>query len=133
MGDIDGINVWNELQKDTDNNITTILHNIDDKFETYAVTQGHYKLIKGSTYKTNWDNWYGHSGRNFTYVISKVLTSTVARSLNLNLSTDQIKSLRLQASVNCTKTCVQCCNPLVKSCLFDIRNDPCENYDLSKR
>lgn len=60
--DIDGINVWKALSTDIPSDRLEILHNIDDIYGNAAVTKGDWKVVKGTNYRGQWDNWYGPAG-----------------------------------------------------------------------
>nr|CAD7428336.1 unnamed protein product [Timema monikensis] len=47
LGDIDGLNAWESLSKDSPSNRTQVLHNIDDVYGNAALTVDDWKIVKG--------------------------------------------------------------------------------------
>ncbi|XP_047110645.1 arylsulfatase B-like [Schistocerca piceifrons] len=144
LGDIDGINVWESLSDDTPSNRTQVLHNIDDIYGNAALTDGDWKLVKGTTYDGAWDGWYGPSGREnapAAYDVGQVLGSKAGRVLYRGgyLTTrTEVLTVRTSALVTCnpsgsTSNVTINCKPLEAPCLFNIQSDPCEKRNLADR
>ncbi|XP_021919137.1 arylsulfatase B-like isoform X3 [Zootermopsis nevadensis] len=142
LGEIDGINAWRALSEDLPSNRTSVLHNIDDIYGNAALTMGDWKIVKGSTYSGAWDGWYGPSGRgeSLVYEPYQVMTSQAGRALaraGTTLTPSIIQTLRNQAEVICDSASLYThagrngCKPLTAPCLFNIRNDPCEQTNLA--
>ncbi|XP_011505473.1 PREDICTED: arylsulfatase I [Ceratosolen solmsi marchali] len=136
---IDGLDVWNALKKNTQSPRKIILHNIDNIKNISAITVGDWKLIKGSSYNGKWDQWYGPSGRDYDYDLNSIInTCPVAKALNklgLKLNSKKILVLRSMATINCDLEMVSKspCNPMNSSCLINIRQDPCEKQNLASK
>ncbi|XP_050300182.1 arylsulfatase B isoform X2 [Anthonomus grandis grandis] len=131
---LDGISIWEALSKDETSPRTEILHNIDDIDNNAALMIDNWKLVKGTTYDGNWDNWYGPSGREYDYNISLVENSPAGAAFRrLKKLPDEIniKNLRNKATVSCDNDAKVDCFPLKSPCLFDILNDPCEYRNLA--
>nr|CAD7453683.1 unnamed protein product [Timema tahoe] len=144
LGDIDGLNAWEALSKDSPSNRTQVLHNIDDEYGNAALTVDDWKIVKGTSYQGYWDSWYGPSGRensSQSYDIDQVLGSMTGKaltSLQRAATLAQILTLRTQAEVRCDPEVSdtispphQPCKPLEASCLFNIKIDPCEKRNLA--
>lgn len=140
---LDGISIWNELSTDKISLRKDILHNIDDIWGSAALTMGDWKIIKGSHYNGIWDGWYGPSGNRTEKAyhideISKSLAGKSLKSLNMLPTKNEILKLRENANIDCTNPKNYLlkgtfCEPLISPCLFNIRDDPCENYNLATR
>nr|CAD7439237.1 unnamed protein product [Timema bartmani] len=131
LGDIDGLNTWEALSKDSPSNRTQVLHNIDDEYGNAALTVDDWKIVKGTSYQGYWDSWYGPSGRensSQSYDIDQVLGSMTGKaltSLQRAATPAQILTLRTQAEVRCDPEVLdtispphQPCKPLEASCFY---------------
>jgi hypothetical protein len=99
-------------------------------------------MITGTTYSGTWDGWYGPSGRGDSAVYEpyQVMTSQAGRALarvGTTLTPAILQALRNEAEVICnsvslyTRAGRAACKPLIAPCLFNIRNDPCEQTNLA--
>lgn len=138
LGEIDGVDAWKALSEDLPSNRTSVLHNIDDIYGNAALTLGDWKILKGTTYRGVWDGWYGPSGRaeEYMYDIYKVISSETGRALarmGRSLTSAAVQTLRSQAEVTCmySRSSRTECNLLQAPCLFNVRNDPCEENNLA--
>lgn len=144
LGDIDGINAWEALSENLPSNRTSVLHNIDDIYGNAALTMGDWKIVKGTTYGGTWDGWYGPSGRGDSqeqrYDLYQVMASPAGRAVaraGTALTPTTIQALRNEAEVICdsvslyTQAARAECKPLIAPCLFNIKNDPCEQNNLA--
>ncbi|XP_055695304.1 arylsulfatase B [Lutzomyia longipalpis] len=139
--DLDGKNLWKQLSEDEESTRTHILHNIDDIWGSAALTIGDWKVIKGTNYNGQWDNWYGPSGDREpeNYNISLLLSSPAGKAMqkmNLLPKDDEIQKLRQQANIECKKDLKNprsVCRPLEAPCLFNIREDPCELANVAEK
>lgn len=134
--DIDGIDLWTALTRDTDSPRTIVLHNIDDILGVSGISIGDWKLVQGTTYNGQWDGWYGPSGREWVYDVGGVIGSTSGRavvSVGLSLSAEIVRKLRDEATVKCHRRndTLPHCKPLEAPCLFNVRWDPCEYNNLA--
>ncbi|KAK2584631.1 hypothetical protein KPH14_006980 [Odynerus spinipes] len=135
---IDGVDLWNALNEDTESPRSTILHNIDDDFGVSAITVGDWKVIQGSTYDGAWDGWYGPSGREWVYDVGAVIGSLAGRamaSVGLALKPEKVHELRDSVLINCPpkNDTLPACKPLVAPCLFNVQQDPCEDNNLANK
>ena len=79
--------MWDALSNNTQSERTEILHNIDDIWGSAALTINSWKVLKGTNYKGQWDDWYGPSGdRNInTYNLTAIHRCEAGLALtNLN-------------------------------------------------
>uniref|UniRef100_A0A1A9WWP8 Sulfatase N-terminal domain-containing protein n=1 Tax=Glossina brevipalpis TaxID=37001 RepID=A0A1A9WWP8_9MUSC len=138
---IDGISVWHALSEDEPSPRTTVLHNIDDIWGSSALTVGDWKIVKGTNYQGAWDGWYGPAGdrdpKMYDYKAVRLsLTGRALEAINMLPTTADIIRLRSQSSIDCNvrmpylKDGIKC-NPLQEPCLYNIKDDPCENYNLA--
>lgn len=81
---LDGISVWQALSTDTPSDRKEILHNIDDIYGSAAVTRGDWKVVKGTNYRGQWDNWYGPAGSRDPrdYDINAILNCAAGKAIN---------------------------------------------------
>lgn len=81
--EIDGRNIWPALSLDIPSERTHILHNIDDIWDSAALTIDDWKVIKGTNYGGQWDFWYGPAGnRNpSSYSLNDLLQSPAGKAL----------------------------------------------------
>jgi hypothetical protein len=101
-------------------------------------------VAAGTTYGGAWDGWYGPSGRGDSegqrYDLYQVMASpaghAVART-GTALTPAAIQTLRNEAEVVCdsvssyTQASRAECKPLIAPCLFNIKNDPCEQNNMA--
>ncbi|EDS35430.1 arylsulfatase b [Culex quinquefasciatus] len=135
---LDGINVWKSLLNGNSTERREILHNIDDIWGSAALTVNNWKILKGTNYKGQWDNWYGPPGDRDpeAYNITAVQhcpTGKALSEMNLLPTEATIRNLRLNATVHCSKEVRATCNPLEQPCLYDVLQDPCELDNLAER
>lgn len=83
LQNIDGIDMWEVLTENTPTIRSEILHNIDDIWGSASLMIDKWKLVAGTNYNGQWDNWYGPEGdRNVTsYPINDLLICKTARVL----------------------------------------------------
>ncbi|XP_058835002.1 arylsulfatase B [Topomyia yanbarensis] len=135
---LDGISCWQQLQ---DGNLTDrreILHNIDDIWGSAALTVNNWKVLKGTNYNGQWDNWYGPAGDREakSYNLTSIKSCPTGKALNkmkILPTDDVILQLRSEASVQCIGMRKTNCNPLKAPCLFDIVRDPCELDNMAEK
>ena len=138
LDNVDGMDMWSALVEDTESPRNIILHNIDQRRLISALRVGDYKLIRGTSYNGAWDGWHGPSGRDDDlphYDIANVRGSPAGKAIasaGVPLPDDKtIASLRAEADVTCTKPdTVSTCDPTWQVCLFNIKQDPCEQNNL---
>jgi len=101
-------------------------------------------MTAGTTYGGMWDGWYGPSGRgdtagqkyNMYEVVSSLAGHAVSR-VGTPLTPAIIQTLRNEAEVICDSLSAYApverseCKPLIAPCLFNIKNDPCEQHNLA--
>lgn len=154
LGEIDGKDMWKTISEDVKSPRTELLYNIDDVYNYGAIREGDWKYIYGSVNKGKFDDWYGASDEEYDYNVDEVLTSKTANTLTAFNTFQQIKEkyhlqnntillnksklleLRSSATVTCKEIHhnddVTKCNPLESPCLFNLKDDPCERFNLAK-
>ncbi|XP_030369146.1 arylsulfatase I-like isoform X2 [Scaptodrosophila lebanonensis] len=138
---LDGQSIWQALSNDEPSPRKSVLHNIDDIWGSAALTVGEWKLMRGTNYKGAWDGWYGPAGerspKHYDWQhVAKSQAGKALKAIKMFPSQAEQQRLRAGATVNCNlnKTYVQQgteCKPLLAPCLFNVRDDPCEYYNLA--
>uniref|UniRef100_A0AAG5DQU2 Sulfatase N-terminal domain-containing protein n=1 Tax=Anopheles atroparvus TaxID=41427 RepID=A0AAG5DQU2_ANOAO len=134
--DIDGIDQWEALAYGTGNPRQRLMNNLDEIFGYTSYMENGLKYVNGTTQDGINDQWYGQTDEldqlpgNEQY-LANVMSSAIARASQLDEKV--VWYLRQHAQINCgNEISSKECNPLVKPCLFDIINDPCEMHDISE-
>ncbi|XP_049292803.1 arylsulfatase B-like isoform X1 [Anopheles funestus] len=133
--DIDGIDQWEALAYGTGNPRQKLMNNLDEIFGYTSYVENGFKYINGTTQDGLNDEWYGETDPldklpGDDQYLSAVMSTGIARAGKLDEKL--ISYLRRHAKVNCGNAISnKPCNPLIKPCLFDIINDPCEMHDLA--
>ena len=136
LENIDGLDQWEALSRNSSPPRNLMLHNIDDRRLISALRVGDWKLLKGTSYDGAWDGWYGPAGREEgTYSLAMVRQSQAARVLErrgLPLPEDEVMlRLRQEADVSCRyNASTNPCDPRQEVCLFKLTEDPCEQNNL---
>ncbi|XP_011291436.1 arylsulfatase B [Musca domestica] len=140
---LDGISIWVALSNDDVSPRKAILHNIDDIWGSSALTRSDWKVIAGTHYNGAWDGWYGPAGdRNArSYNYKAVRSSLAGRSLatiDMLPTIADISRMRIEANIDCSARMPYLkegtvCKPLEKPCLFNVKDDPCEKYNLAHK
>jgi len=146
LGNIDGLSLWEALIYDTASPRYELLHNIDDEKPLAALRYGDYKVIIGKDSKSG---WYGDPGRNKSSITDEEKhctvtqeswdeseTFTILNSMGLITRDDIITGARLKsAEILCGPVpddAADGCHPDQAPCLFNIKEDPCEYYNLAE-
>lgn len=94
-------------------------------------------VFTGTTHEGAWDGWYGPSGRNGSYNLDAIRSSPAARALHkigkpLGNNQELLK-LRSQGTVECPPRPEDAtdCNIEASICLFNIKQDPCEQNNVA--
>ena len=111
---------------------------------SYYINLFPLSMTAGTTYGGVWDGWYGPSGRGDTvgqkydmYEVTSSLAGRAVSRVGTPLTPAIIQTLRNEAEVICDSLSVYAhvegseCKPLIAPCLFNIRNDPCEQHNLA--
>ncbi|XP_046811287.1 arylsulfatase B [Lucilia cuprina] len=140
---LDGLSIWQALSNDETSPRRSTLHNIDDIWGSSALTEGDWKVVKGTNYKGAWDGWYGPAGnrdaRSYDYkAVRSCYAGRALATLNMLPTPADITRMRSESNIDCTARRPYLkqgtvCKPLVKPCLFNIRDDPCEIYNLAQK
>ena len=137
---LDGISIWQALSNDQISPRKSILHNIDDIWGSSALTSGDWKLVKGTNYNGAWDTWYGPAGDRNTSAydykaISSCNTGRALQAINMLPTIADITRMLSESNIDCKSNLKAdtVCNPLIQPCLFNIKADPCEKYNLATK
>ena len=129
--------MWESLMEDTPSPRDVLVHNIDDIWQTGSITVGEWKVIKGaSPYQGKWDEWYGPSGRDYRYDINKVFQSSAGKAfkkLNIKPTLKEIELIRRNSTISCPRPeQIINCDSVNEPCLYNVKEDPCEFYNLAE-
>ena len=140
---LDGISIWQALSNDEISPRKSILHNIDDIWGSSALAKGDWKVVKGTNYKGAWDGWYGPAGdrdaRSYDYkAIRNCYSGRALQAINMLPTTADITRMRSESNIDCSARMANLkqgtdCKPLIQPCLFNVRDDPCEKYNLAQK
>ncbi|KAH9417439.1 hypothetical protein DERP_007437 [Dermatophagoides pteronyssinus] len=142
LGDIDGLDQWNQLKNPNDSGDQNdnykirnhLLLNIDRTNHFFAVRYRNYKLKNGTQLVGHFDNWYEAPGQQTESPpegIEYNQTTTFKILKELNLTTKPITY-----QVDCRKEqnpFIECKTKTNEFCLYDIDQDPCELTNLAKK
>lgn len=133
--------MWPALTANIPSERNEILHNIDDIWGSASLTVGQWKLLKGTNYKGFWDRWFGPAGDRLSssYDVNLVMQCESGKALTrlkMMPEINEIRSLRVLANVDCdannsNRTEPIVCKPLEQPCLFNVYDDPCEQFNLA--
>ncbi|EDW31316.1 GL11077 [Drosophila persimilis] len=139
---LDGMSIWQTLVHAYPSPRKTVLHNIDDIWGSAALTVGDWKMIQGTNYNGRWDGWYGPGGERdpHLYDWNLVLKSSSGKAMTglkmLPSRADQ-QRLRETATVTCQGQSTQGTSCVATAfsapCLFHVRDDPCEQFNLAEQ
>lgn len=136
LGDIDGMDMWDILNSGGTSSRSEILHNIDDVRNVSALRVCDYKIVLGRTYDGEYDQWFGPPAQ-----IQRSKSKHQHRKSELisyldkfhQLKESEYHSLIKQATVECGPVPANAslsCN-YTNPCLYNIREDPCEYYNIA--
>lgn len=134
---IDGVSLWKTLTEGTPSPRKGVLHNIDEILGISSLMEGPYKFLKGESYEGKWSGWFGPSGRDYKYNLTTLKVSKtykILKSIGKIPDDSTVKNIRKKATISCTSnsTNFSDCKPGKKSCLFNIKLDPCEKYNIAE-
>ncbi|KMY93299.1 arylsulfatase B [Drosophila simulans] len=139
---IDGQSIWRALVQDKASPRLNVLHNIDDIWGSAAISVGDWKLVKGTNYRGSWDGWYGPAGerdpRLYDWqLVGRSRAGKALEGLKMLPSRADQQRIRAAATVSCPGQSSQGTSCVATAfsapCLFHIRDDPCEQYNLAKQ
>ncbi|XP_011269374.2 arylsulfatase B [Camponotus floridanus] len=133
---LDGFDQWSAIKSAEDSKRKSILINIDERGNSSAALIGHYKLV---TDTSEYQKYYNYSGNNALYpkynainILASPVASAIASISTSMLNANKIMQLRKEATIVC-KNFMDFSNCTNRSCLFDVKEDPCETTDLSAK
>lgn len=145
LGDIDGLDMWNSLLKDSASPRLEVLHNIDPIWNVSALRYGDFKYVQGSYANGRFDNWYrpaglthpstGESSVRDNFVDKNGIFGTECAASEIFLALGRSLPVRRheEVQVSCGKTNGTVCKPLLEPCLFHIDSDPCEIDNVANK
>uniref|UniRef100_V5ID93 Putative arylsulfatase j-like protein n=2 Tax=Ixodes ricinus TaxID=34613 RepID=V5ID93_IXORI len=145
LGDIDGVDMWDSLLKDSASPRLEVLHNIDPIWNVSALRYGDFKYVQGSYEDGRFDNWYKPAGLthpstgqssvrdNFVDKSGIFGTECAASETILALGRSLPVPRHEEVQVSCGKTNGTVCKPLLEPCLFRIDSDPCEIDNVASK
>lgn len=133
---LDGFDIWNSLQNDTESPRHSILHNIDG-YEAY--TKGHYKIIKNQTKHLRYTRpsefiQFNNKACNYSYNILNTETNSILSNFvkqKGQLTPHLIDNLRTKAKATCNnkkQNPIECDGSV---CIYNVYDDPCEYTNLA--
>jgi arylsulfatase B len=133
---LDGIDQWNTIKNGEKTTRKEILYNIESVFGYSAVLNNEWKLVNG-TDNVNYSGWFGSNGSDakltFEEYIESVHESEAGKSLP-KLKIEVIMKMKSQSITKCKNPqSATKCDPLVKPCLFNVYDDPCEQDNLAEK
>uniref|UniRef100_A0A182K373 Sulfatase N-terminal domain-containing protein n=1 Tax=Anopheles christyi TaxID=43041 RepID=A0A182K373_9DIPT len=125
---IDGQNQWSTLMSSSSGGRTVVMNNAHKQFTYSSYIKRGWKYVNGTMFK-NYDGWLGqlNSGEQLSaeeYFDRFNAPGSIGSTMHL--TRDRVESIRSQASLECTDMEETSCQPLVRPCLFNIVEDPCE-------
>jgi len=138
---LDGIDQWDMINNGVQNLRSEVVFT-DDVLNYGMLRQGQYKLVQGTISYGLFDGWLSFKhinakGSENAYA-AKVLNSPAAIAIaglpahqSDPLTVEKILDLRAKAKIDCGKHASNICFLPFFSCLFDIKNDPCERHNLA--
>ncbi|XP_041784713.1 arylsulfatase B-like isoform X1 [Anopheles merus] len=135
-GPIDGQNQWLTLQSASVDGRTVVMHNVDRRYGYRSYMKQGWKYINGTTARGIYDGWLGQLSDQEDQIpeedyFAQLLNDSFIGGSML-LSEEQVREVRQNATLRCAED-VQAipCEPLVKPCLFNVVEDPCERVNLA--
>lgn len=141
----DGVSQWSTLldEDDEDGPRTGFLYEIDQIFSYYAIQEGGYKLVNGTTSNGIYDGYLGNfvldSPRqdldaHFDAIQESTTNQVLSQYSSDDLTKDLVAELLDEAKVVCQEPdrSLKPCNATLAPCLFKIDDDPCETNNLAE-
>lgn len=139
---IDGINLRHALEDNWDQSEIVLrdelLHNIDDLWNVSAIRKGAYKLVTGTVFDGQFDDWVSRNITIVEHLFKKISPSSKESpswfTLNQSLYELDRKSIdrkNVLIKIDCSNQIKTDCNPVKDPCLFNIELDPCEFNNIA--
>jgi len=132
---IDGKSQWKIINSGGRAVRNEVVH-IDNVLNFGSLINGNLKLVDGTLLNGMYDGWLSSLGTPLNVsqeaYASNVMNSVASKAIGSKLKTETITNIRSKAFVTCTNTIRKVpCNLLLKRCLFNIVNDPCEENNIA--
>ncbi|XP_057307956.1 arylsulfatase J-like isoform X1 [Hydractinia symbiolongicarpus] len=117
LQNLDGVDQWNTLQRGYPSPRTEVLVNIDPYvYKNAALIVGDWKLVNQSRF---YDSWYQPPGKS-------------RNNINSFVAGNKLNDARIHCGLK-PKSPSYCGGKRHQPCLFNLKSDPCEYADVSKR
>ncbi|KAH7646288.1 arylsulfatase b-like protein [Dermatophagoides farinae] len=137
LGDIDGLNQWNQLKNPNNKNNYQIrehlLHNIDHTKHFWALRYRNYKLTNGTSLLGQFDNWYEAPGQQTEFPPNGICYNCTTTYQILEEYGIKFEPITVQIDCQRDKNPIIKCQSKKGMCLFDIEQDPCELTNLAEK
>uniref|UniRef100_A0A182MU36 Sulfatase N-terminal domain-containing protein n=1 Tax=Anopheles culicifacies TaxID=139723 RepID=A0A182MU36_9DIPT len=133
---IDGQNQWSTLCNSSAAQRTVVMNNAHHMFEYSSYIKHGWKYVNGTLFEA-YDGWLGQPQRESDqlsqteYYDRLIAPGTIGASMQLDR--DSVESVRSLATVRCSSVVESHCTPLVRPCLFNIVDDPCERNNQAEQ
>lgn len=139
---VDGIDMWRALSEELPSRRVDVVHNVDPIVPYSSYLHGQWKYVNG-TVNPQLDTWMGNiaenenpDASNYLRIVRNTTTwSILSRRRERTITESEMAALRRSATVQCKAISdaagLTPCDPLKAPCLFNIREDPCEQDNLA--
>ncbi|XP_054268622.1 arylsulfatase B-like isoform X1 [Macrosteles quadrilineatus] len=139
ISDIDGIDQWRALSRGYPGPREEVIIDVDDKKKMVAAIYKTFKYVKGPSRGGPEDMFLNtntiFSPRQPRYNLRTVIQSPTWQAVQKHMKTlipiDGIYQLRHQATITCYHDFDQAMECVDQPCLFNILEDPCEQYNIA--
>lgn len=131
---LDGIPMWDVLSLDLPSPRNLTLINVDSVDNTGALIVGDFKILTGSSMELN--GWYGPTARDTVAPSGFRNHSIVAEVLREFYNDPDLIFQPDIVTINCGRRPTESvyeCHPKEAPCLFNLKDDPCEYWNLANK
>lgn len=147
---IDGHDMWETMSSNLKSPRQEVLLNIDQTVPYSSYIYDQWKYVNGTTSNGQYDGRISKYGVSKSPVLTQygkaIMSSVTGKALSVyklpekQFNEKSIEILRKQATLSCKnnnnleigqKSSIWNCNPLKSPCLFNLLDDPCEEFNLA--